>query len=87
MSSAREAADALRRVVSRAREDATEGEPSAQTLDELARLADVLGRTVDTVAGEDCGAVRQRAEELATAIAAHREQPPLTRGLAHPRQA
>ncbi|HEY2192157.1 MAG TPA: hypothetical protein VGH76_07620 [Actinomycetospora sp.] len=74
MSSAREAADALRRVVSRAREDATEGEPSAEAIDELARLAGVLGRTVDMVAGEDGGAVRQRAAELATAIAAHRDQ-------------
>jgi hypothetical protein len=74
VSSAREAADALRRVVSRAREDATEGEPSAEAIDELARLAGVLGRTVDMVAGEDGGAVRQRAAELATAIAAHRDQ-------------
>ena len=74
VSSAREAADALRRVVSRARDEATDGEPRADALAELARVADLLGRTVDTVAGQDGGAVGARADELAAAIAAHREQ-------------
>jgi hypothetical protein len=72
VSSALEAADALREVVSWARQDATVGEPSAEALDELARLAGVLARTVDTVAGDDDGAVRARADGLASAIAARR---------------
>jgi hypothetical protein len=79
VSSAREAADALRRVISRVK-DSPAGEidlRSAEALDELVRLADLLGRTVedvagDDVAGEESRAVRAYADELAAAIAAHR---------------
>ena len=85
MSSAREAADALRRVISRVK-DSPAGEidaRSAEALDELVRLADLLGRTVEDVAGDDDAdgdesgeerrAVRAYADELAAAIAAHRD--------------
>jgi hypothetical protein len=74
VSSAREAADALRRVISRVKDSpAGEIDPrSAEALDELVRLADLLGRTVEDVAGEESRVVRAYADELAAAIAAHR---------------
>ncbi|NMO90874.1 hypothetical protein [Actinomycetospora sp. TBRC 11914] len=72
MSSAREAADALRAVVSRARDAESTGQEPAEVLAELARVAGLLGRTVEGVAGEDGGAVRATADRLARAIAAHR---------------
>ncbi|MCD2197350.1 hypothetical protein LQ327_28655 [Actinomycetospora endophytica] len=74
-SSAREATDALRRLVSQARtrpQDADRFLWSADALDELARIADVVGRAVEDVAGEESGAVREHADQLATAIVAHR---------------
>ncbi len=74
VSSAREAVDALRRVTSRMRDQAADpGRPSAEALDELARLADLLGRTVEDVAGAESTAVRTHADQLAAAIAAHRD--------------
>jgi hypothetical protein len=78
VSSAREAADALRRLASRVTDDPEVAERSAEALDELVRLADLLGRTVEDVAGdgatgEESRAVRAYADELAAAIAAHRE--------------
>jgi hypothetical protein len=80
LSSAREAADALRRLASRVKDDPEVAERSAEALDELVRLADLLGRTVEDVAGdgavgEESRAVRAYADELAAAIAAHREPP------------
>jgi hypothetical protein len=58
VSSAREATEALRRLVSRV-EASGPGEieeRSAEALDELARLADLLGRTVeDVVRGDTTG--------------------------------
>ncbi len=68
MSSAREAADALREVISRV-QAAPEAQHPAGVLDELARLAGLLGRAVEGVAGEDGGDVRATADELAAAIA------------------
>ena len=72
---AREAADALRRLASQARarpEDADRFVWSADALDELARVAGVVGRTVEDVAGEESRSVRAHADQLATAIVAHR---------------
>ncbi len=76
VSSAREAADALRRVISRVQgSPAGEiGEREAEALDELVRVADLLGRTVEDIAGDESRAVRAQADELAAAIAAHRDQ-------------
>jgi hypothetical protein len=76
VSSAREAADALRRVISRVQESPAGeiGERETEALDELVRLADLLGRTVEDIAGEESRAVRAQADELAAAIAAHRDQ-------------
>lgn len=74
-SGAREAAEALRELVIQARTGAGDEDRflwSADALDELARLADVLGRTVEDVAGEGSRAVRAHADQLATAIVAHR---------------
>jgi hypothetical protein len=75
VSSAREAADALRRVISRVQESPAGelGERETEALDELVRLADLLGRTVEEVAGEESRAVRAQADELAAAIAAYRD--------------
>jgi hypothetical protein len=70
VSSAREAADVLREVVSRAREGVPTGQEPAEALAELARVAELLGRTVEGVAGEDGGGVRTTADELARTIAA-----------------
>jgi hypothetical protein len=66
VSNAREAADALRRVTSRVKDDPEFGETSAEALDELLRPADRLGRTVEDVAGDESGDVRA----LAAAVAA-----------------
>jgi hypothetical protein len=76
VSSAREAADALRRVISRVQASPAGeiGERETEALDELVRLADLLGRTVEDIAGEESQAVRAQADELAAAIAAHRDQ-------------
>jgi hypothetical protein len=74
-SSAREAVEALRELVNRARtrpEDADRFFWSADALDELARVADALGQAVEDVAGEESRAVRGYADKLATAIVAHR---------------
>jgi hypothetical protein len=74
-SSAREAADALRELATRARSGAGSVDRflwSADALDELARVADVLGTAVEDVAGEESRAVRAHADQLATAIVAHR---------------
>jgi hypothetical protein len=74
VSSAREAVEALRRVTSRV-ENSPAGEfeeRSAEALEELVRLADLLGRTVEDVAEEESQVVRTSADELAAAIAAHR---------------
>lgn len=45
---------------------------SADVLDELARVATLLGRAVDEASGEASAGVGERADELATAIIAHR---------------
>jgi hypothetical protein len=75
VSGAREAADALRQVISRVQESPAGelGERETEALDELVRLADLLGRTVEEVAGEESRAVRAQADELAAAIAAYRD--------------
>ena len=75
VSGAREAADALRRVISRVQESPAGelGERETEALDELVRLADLLGRTVEEVAGEESRTVRAQADELAAAIAAYRD--------------
>ena len=76
MRSAREAIDALRRVTSLARDHTAAVEaarPSAEALDELAQVADLLGRAVEDVAGTESRAVRDQAVGLASAIVAHRD--------------
>ncbi len=75
VSSAREAADALRRVISRVQDSPAGeiGQRATEALDELVRLADLLGRTVEDIAGDESRAVRAQADELAAAIAAHRD--------------
>ncbi|MCD2190558.1 hypothetical protein [Actinomycetospora soli] len=45
---------------------------SADVLDDLARLADRLGRAVEEVSGEEGPEVRRAAEALGTLIVAHR---------------
>ena len=45
---------------------------TADVLDELARVAGVLGRAVDHASGDECPTVRREAAELADAITAHR---------------
>ena len=45
---------------------------SADVLDELARVATLLGRAVDEAAGEVSAGVGEHADDLATAIVAHR---------------
>ena len=89
-SSAREATAALRALAAQVR-TGTRGADrflwSADALDELARLADVLGRAVEDVAGEESRAVRAHADQLATAIVAHRNallRPGLTVGSGEP---
>ena len=69
VSSAREVAGALREVISRVQGAVPEAQEPAGVLDELARLAGLLGRAVEGVAGEDGGDVRATADELAAAIA------------------
>jgi hypothetical protein len=73
--SAREAVEALRELASQARTASGSADRfvwSADALDELARVADVLGRAVEDVAGDESSAVRAHADQLATAIVAHR---------------
>lgn len=70
VSSAREAADALREVISRARTETPADQESTEALAGLARIAELLGRTVERVAGEDGGEVRTTADQLARTIAA-----------------
>jgi hypothetical protein len=70
VSSAREAADALREVISRARAGVTVDQESGEALAELARVAELLGRTVEGVAGEAGGEVCATADALARTIAA-----------------
>ena len=67
---AREALDALRRLT-RLRRDSTacEAEPDAAALDDLARLAEHLGRAVEEVTGARSEAVKACAGQLAEAIA------------------
>lgn len=45
---------------------------TADVLDELARVAGVLGRAVDHASGDECPTVRREAAELTDAIIAHR---------------
>jgi len=73
---ARQATEALRRFDDRGRSLRPDGVDhfswSADVLDELARLAETLGRVVERVSGEDAPAAESHAHALATAIVAHR---------------
>lgn len=73
---ARQAVEALRRLDDEGRTLRPDGVDhftwSADVLDELARLADVLGRAVEHVTGEPAAGAETHAQALATAIVAHR---------------
>ena len=73
---ARQAADALRRLDHQGRslrpETVDHFTWSADVLDELARLAEAIGRAVEHVTGEPAPAAEAHAQALATAIVAHR---------------
>ncbi|CAA9295720.1 MAG: hypothetical protein AVDCRST_MAG54-4830 [uncultured Actinomycetospora sp.] len=73
---ARQAADALRRLDDQARTLRPDGVDhftwSADVLDELARLAETIGRAVERVSGESAPGAESHAQALATAIVAHR---------------
>lgn len=45
---------------------------TAEVLDELARVAEALGRAVDHASGDECPAVRQQVSALVDAIVSHR---------------
>ncbi|MEJ2888315.1 hypothetical protein [Actinomycetospora aeridis] len=72
----RQATEALRRLDDEGRSLRPDGVDhftwSADVLDELARLAERLGRAVERVSGESASGAEERARELATAIVAHR---------------
>lgn len=73
---ARQAVEALRRLDDEGRTLRPDGVDhftwSADVLDELARLADLLGRAVENVTGEPAAGAETHAQMLATAIVAHR---------------
>jgi hypothetical protein len=73
---ARQATEALRHLDDHGRTLRPDGTDhftwSADVLDELARLAEVLGRAVERVSGEDAPDAESHAHALATAIVAHR---------------
>jgi hypothetical protein len=73
---ARQASDALRRLDDQGRALRPDGVDhftwSADVLDELARLAETVGRAVEQVTGEASPAAEAHAQALATAIVAHR---------------
>jgi hypothetical protein len=73
---ARAATEALRRLDDQGRslrpEEVDHFTWSADVLDELARLAETIGRAVERVSGEDAPVAESAARALATAIVAHR---------------
>lgn len=73
---ARQATEALRRLDHEGRALRPDGVDhftwSADVLDELARLAEILGRAVEHVSGEAAAGAESHAQALATAIVAHR---------------
>lgn len=73
---AREATEALRRLDDQGRSLRPHGVDqftwSADVLDELARLAETIGRAVEQVSGESAPGAESHAQALATAIVAHR---------------
>jgi hypothetical protein len=73
---ARAATEALRRLDDQGRALRPEGVDhftwSADVLDELARLAETIGRAVEHVSGEDAPLAESSARARATAIVAHR---------------
>jgi hypothetical protein len=73
---ARQAADALRRLDDQGHALRPDGVDhftwSADVLDELARLAEIIGRAVERVSGESAPGAESHAQALATAIVAHR---------------
>ncbi|WP_133829657.1 hypothetical protein [Actinomycetospora succinea] len=72
----RQATEALRRLDAEGRALRPDGVDhftwSADVLDELARLAEMLGRAVEHVSGEQASRAESHAQALATAIVAHR---------------
>lgn len=73
---ARQATEALRRLDDHGRSLRPHGVDrftwSADVLDELARLAETIGRAVEHVSGESAPGAESHAQALATAIVAHR---------------
>ncbi|PVZ10196.1 hypothetical protein [Actinomycetospora cinnamomea] len=73
---ARQAIEALRRLDDEGRslrpDDVDPFTWSADVLDELARLAETIGRAVERVSGESAPGAEAHAQALATAIVAHR---------------
>lgn len=73
---ARQATEALRRLDDEGRALRPDGVDhftwTADVLDELARLAETLGRAVEHVSGEEASGAESHARALATAIVAHR---------------
>jgi hypothetical protein len=73
---ARQATEALRRLDDQGRslrpDDVDHFTWSADVLDELARLAETIGRAVEHVSGETAPGAESHAQALATAIVAHR---------------
>jgi hypothetical protein len=73
---ARQATEALRRLDDQGRslrpDDVDHFTWSADVLDELARLAETIGRAVEQVSGEAAPGAESHAQALATAIVAHR---------------
>ncbi|MEJ2862939.1 hypothetical protein [Actinomycetospora flava] len=73
---ARQATEALRRLDDEGRTLRPDGVDhftwTADVLDELARLAETLGRAVEHVSGEQASGAESHAQALATAIVAHR---------------
>ncbi|MDD7938466.1 hypothetical protein PHK61_08555 [Actinomycetospora lutea] len=73
---ARQAMEALQRLDAEGRTLRPDGVDhftwSADVMDELARLAELLGRTIERVSGEEAFGAESHAQALATAIVAHR---------------
>ena len=73
---ARQAAEAVRALDDHGRSLRPDGVDrftwSADVLDELARLAEMIGQAAGRVSGEPSSAVESRAQALSTAIVAHR---------------
>ena len=73
---ARQAAEAVRALDDHGRSLRPDGVDrftwSADVLDELARLAEMIGQAAERVSGEPSSAVESRAQALSTAIVAHR---------------